>query len=184
MRRLRALLVAAALAAGCSSTKIAEKRAFYEAGHEVLLRQPPPTQAEMKRDLDLFLENDVFFTFDKAKARESKQVSTNRIVFVGGMALGVIGGTAGSLKGNTGAQAALVGTGVAAMGWAAWRYFGPTKALHECQEFLSREAEALRGFELSKLSGAEDEPVPPEVFREYVDRVGAIRLHESCLVVR
>ncbi len=184
MRRLGALLVAAALAAGCSSAAVAEKRAFYQAGHEVLMRQEPPTQAALRRDLDLFLENDLLFTFDKARARESRETSTLRIVFVGGMALGVIGGTAGSLKGNTGAQAALIGTGVAAMGYAAWRYFGPTKALHECQEFLSREAEALRGFEKSKLSGAEEERVPPEVFREYADRVGLIRLHESCLAVR
>jgi hypothetical protein len=186
--RSRALVALAALAAvlagaGCAPVTLAEKRAFFEAGRELQRKQPPPTEAELKRDLDLFLENDLLFTFDKAKAREAKEVSTLRIVFVGGMALAVVGGTAGSLKGNPGAQTALIGTGVAAMAGSAIRYFTTTKSLHECQEFLASKAGELHNWERRKLSGP-DGPVLPETWREYVDLVSEIRLHESCLAVR
>jgi len=179
-----ALLLSVVLgSAGCSTGKVAEKRAFFEAGHEVKLRQPPPTNAELKRDLDLFLENDLLFTFDKAKAREAKEVSALRIVFVGGMALGVVGATAGSLKGNSGARAALMGTGVAAMAGSAIRYFTATKDLGECQEFLSRRGAGLRAWGTQKLDGS-DARVSAGTWREYADLVGETQLHDTCLVVR
>jgi len=179
-----ALLLSAALGStSCSTGKVAEKRAFFEAGREVRLRQPPLTNAELKHDLDLFLENDLLLTFDKAKAREAKEVSALRIVFVGGMALGVVGATAGSLKGNSGARAALIGTGVAAMAGSAIRYFTTTKDLRECQEFLSRRGAGLRAWETRKLDGS-DATVSAGTWREYVDLVGEIRLHATCLPVR
>ncbi len=188
MRRSRALAALAALApvlagAGCASVTLAEKRAFFEAGREVQRKQPPPTQAELKRDLHLFLEDDLLFTFDKAQAREGREVSVLRIVFVSGMAIAVAGGTAGSLKDSPGAQTALIGAGVAAMAGSAIRYFGATKDLHECQEFLARKAAELRNWEQRKLSGP-DGPVLPETWREYVDLVSETRLHERCLAVR
>ena len=180
---LALLLVATIGSAGCSSGKIAEKQAFLEAGREVKLRQPPPTDAELKRDLDLFLEDDLLLTFDKAKTRERKEISTLRIVFVGGMAAVVVGATAGSLKGSPGAQAAIIGTGAAAMGYAAVRYFGPVKDLHECQVFLSQREAALRQWEAEHL-GDSARPVSRETWREYVDLVSEIQLHSTCLAVR
>jgi len=183
VRRSLAFLVAAALGAGgCSSGSLAEKQAFFAAGREVKLRQPPPPGAALRRDADLFLENDLLFTFEKAKTKERKALGAIRIVFVGGMAAVVVGATAGSLKENAGAQAAVLGAGAAAMAWSAYRYFGPVKDLHECQVFLAaREADLRRWAETLDDSSR---PVLAETWREYVDRVTEIRLHPTCLVVR
>ncbi|HSB37422.1 MAG TPA: hypothetical protein VLH41_11120 [Thermoanaerobaculia bacterium] len=184
MRRGLACLLAALLVmAGCTSGKIAERRAFLEAGREVRLRQPPPTETELKKDLDLFLEDDLLLTFDKAKSRERGETSTLRIVFVGGMAAVVVGATAGSLKDSGGWQAAVIGTGAAAMAYAALRYFGPVKDLHECQEYLARQEAALRQWEGQHVSES-SRPVSPETWHEYVQMVSQIQLHQSCLVVR
>ena len=184
MQRALALLLAAALGvAGCSSGNRAEKQAFFAAGREVKLKQSPPTNEELRKDVDLFLENDLLLTFDKAKVRERKEASTLRIVFVGGMAAVVVGATAGSLKGNGGAQAAVIGTGAAAMALAAVRYFGPVKDLHECQEFLSLKGAQLKGWEARNLNDSA-EPVPANAWREYVDLVTEIQLHPTCLAVR
>ena len=184
MTRSLALLVAAALGAGgCSSGNPAEKQAFFAAGREVKLKQPPPTNEELRKDVDLFLENDLLLTFDKAKMKERGQLSTLRIVFVGGMAAVVVGATSGSLRDNGGAQAAIIGTGAAAMAWSAYRYFGPVKDLHECQEFLATKGAQLRQWEARSV-GDSPGPVSPETWREYVDRVTEIQLHPSCLVVR
>jgi hypothetical protein len=184
MRRGLALLLSAALAsAACSSASLSEKRAFLEAGREVKLRQPPPEDAELKRDLDLFLEDDLLPTFDKAKARERKEISTLRIVFVGGLAAVVVGATAGSLKDSGGWQAAVIGTGAAAMGYAALRYFGPVKDLHECQVFLAEREAALRQWGVQHL-GDSTRPVSAETWREYVNLVSETQLHPTCLTVR
>lgn len=184
MRRGLALLLLAALgASGCSSGVLAEKRAFLEAGREVKLQQPPPTDAELKRDLDLFLEDDLLPTFDKAKLRERKEASTLRIVFVSGMAVVMAGATVGGLKGNSGARAAVLGAGAAAMAVAALRYFGPVKDLHECQVYLSQREAALRQWEAEHL-GDSSRPVSPETWRDYVSLVSQTQLHPSCLGVR
>lgn len=184
MLRVLALLLASAVATGgCASEKLAEKQAFLDAGREVKLRQPPPTDAELKRDLNLFLEDDLLLTFDKAKMRERKEISTLRIVFVGGMAAVVVGATAGSLKGNAGAQAAIIGTGAAAMAFAALRYFGPVKDLHECQVFLAQKEAGLRQWEARHLDDSA-RAVSPETWRDYVNLVSDIQLHPTCLLVR
>jgi len=179
-----ALLVAAALGAGgCSSGDLAEKQAFFAAGREVKLRQPPPPGEELRKDVDLFLENDLLLTFDKAKMKERRQLSALRIVFVGGMAAVVVGATAGSLKDSGGAQAAVIGAGAAAMAWSLYRYFGPVKDLHECQEFLASKGAQLRQWEARSV-GDSPGPVSPETWRAYVDRVSEIQLHPTCLPVR
>jgi hypothetical protein len=184
VRRGLALLLAALLgAAGCSSGNVAEKQAFLAAGREVKLKQPPPTHAELRKDLDLFLENDLLLTFDKAKAKERSELSTARIVFVGGMAAVVVGATAGSLKDNGGAQAAVIGAGAAAMAWSAWRTFGPAKKLHECQEFLSLSGGRLRQWEARNV-GDSTGPVSEATWREYVNLVAEIQQHPSCVPVR
>lgn len=184
MRRGVALLLAALLgAAGCSSGNLAEKQAFLAAGREVKRKQPPPTHEELRRDADLFLENDLLFTFDKAKAKERRELSTLRIAFVGGMAAVVVGATAGSLKDSGGAQAAVIGVGAAAMVWSAYRYFGPVKELHECQEFLSLSGGQLRQWEARNV-GDSKAPVPEATWREYVDLVSTIQTHPGCLAVR
>jgi len=184
VRRGLALLVAAALGAGgCASGKLAEKQAFYAAGREVKLRQPPPPSEELQQDVDLFLEDDLLLTFDKAKMSERRQLSALRIVFVGGMAAVVVGATAGSLKENAGAQAAVIGAGAAAMAWSAYRYFGPVKDLRECQEFLTSKGAQLRQWEARNLDDS-SRPVSPETWREYVNLVSDIQLHPTCLAVR
>jgi hypothetical protein len=185
MRRGLAVILAAALgSAGCASGRTAEQKAFLEAGREVRLRrQTPPTEAELKKDLELFLEDDLLLTFDKAKSRERREISTLRIVFVGGLAAVVVGATAGTLKDNPGWQAAVIGTGAAAMAYAAYRYLGPVRNFHECQVFLSREEAALRQWGDRHL-GDSARPVAPDTWREYVNAVTDVQLHETCLKVR
>ncbi len=184
MRRGLALLLAAVLgSAGCASGRIAERRAFLEAGREVKLLQSPPTKTELKKGLDRFIEDDLLMTFDKAKSSERSQIATLRIVFVGGMAAVVVGATAGTLKDNPGWQAAVLGTGAAAMAYSAYRYFGPVKDLHECQEFLARQEAALRQWEAEHLADSSGD-VPPQTWWDYVNMVTEIQLHPNCLTVR
>ena len=184
MRGPLALLLGVLLGVtGCSSGKTAEKRAFFSAGREVKRKQPPPTHAELRKDVDLFLENDLLLTFDKARAREAKSSSLAKVVFVGGMATVVAGATAGGLKENAGAQAAVIGAGAAAMAWSAYRYFGPVKELRECQEFLAVRGAYLRQWEARSVGDA-PVPVPEKTWLEYVDLVTEIQVHGSCLPVR
>jgi hypothetical protein len=184
MRRGLALLLAAVLGgAGCASSRSAEKQAFLQAGREVKLLRSAPTKAELKKDLDLFLEDELLLTFDKAKSSERSQISTLRIVFVGGMAAVVVGATAGTLKDSPGWQAAVIGTGAAAMAYSAYRYFGPVKDLHECQEFLARQEAALRRWEAEHLGDSSGQ-VSSQTWWDYVNMVTEIQLHPSCLKVR
>jgi hypothetical protein len=184
VRRALALLLATSIGAwGCASGSSAEKRAFLEAGRSVKLEQPPPTNAELRKEIDLFLESDLLLNFDKAKAREAKQTSTLRIVFGAGVGTVLLGATAGSLKENGGAQAAIIGVGAAAMAISAIAYFGPVRNLHECQEFLSFKGAQLRQWE-ARYVGDSAEPVPEKTWHEYVDLVSEIQLHPSCLPVR
>lgn len=187
MRRALALLLATSIGAwGCalaSSASSAEKRAFLEAGRNVKLAQPPPTNAELRKEIDLFFESDLLLTFDKAKAREAKQSSTLKIVFGAGVGTVLIGATAGSLKQSSGAEAAIIGAGAAAMAISAIGYFGPVKNLHECQEFLTFKGAQLRQWEARHLDDS-SRPVRPETWRDFVNLVSEIQLHENCLVVR
>ncbi len=147
------------------------------------LAKPPPSHAELRKDIDLFIENDLLLTFDKAKARESKRSSTSKIVGGAGLATIFVGATAGSLRDNGGAQAAVLGAGVAAMAFAAIEYFGPVANLHECQEFLTLKGSQLRQWE-ARYVGDSAQPVPEKTWRDYVDLVTEIQLHPNCLVVR
>jgi hypothetical protein len=184
VRRVLALLLSTSIGAwGCASGSSAEKRAFLEAGRNVKLEQPPPSHAELRKEIDLFLESDLLLTFDKAKAREASQSSTLKIVFGGGVGTVLLGATAGSLKDNGGAQAAVIGAGAAAMAISAIAYFGPVRNLHECQEFLSLKGAQLRQWEARNV-GDSAQPVPEKTWRDYVNLVSEIQLHENCLVVR
>ncbi len=184
MQRALALLLATSIGAwGCASGSSAEKRAFLEAGRNVKLEQPPPTNAELRKEIDLFLESDLLLTFDKAKAREAKQTSTLRIVFGAGVGTVLLGATAGSLKENSGAQATVIGVGAAAMAISAIAYFGPVRNLHECQEFLTFKGAQLRQWEARQLDDS-SRPVRPETWRDYVNLVSEIQLHQNCLGVR
>ena len=145
--------------------------------------QPPPTNAELRKEIDLFLESDLLFTFDKAKAREAKQSSTLKIVFGAGVGTVLVGATAGSLKENGGAQAAVIGAGAAAIVISAIGYFGPVKNLHECQEFLTFKGAQLKQWE-ARYVGDSAEAVSAKTWHEYVNLRTGIQLHETCLVVR
>ncbi|MFI5181083.1 MAG: hypothetical protein ACHQPI_06815 [Thermoanaerobaculia bacterium] len=183
LRALAVLLLASTGTWGCASGSSAEKRAFLEAGRTVKLAQQPPSHAELRRDIGLFLEDDLLLTFDKAKAREKTWTSTSRIIFGAGVGTVLVGATAGSLKDNGGAEAAVIGAGAAAIVGSTIVYFGPVKNLHECQEFLSRMGAQLRQWE-ARYVGDSAQPVPEKTWREYVDLVSEIQLHENCLVVR
>lgn len=147
------------------------------------LRQPPPTNAELRKEIDLFRESDLLLTFDKAKTREATQSSTLKIVFGLGAGAVLVGATAGSLKQNGGAEAAVIGAGAAAMAVSAIRYFGPVKSLHDCQEFLTFKGVQLEQWE-ARYVGDSSHPVPERTWREYVDLTTEIQLHDSCLPVR
>ena len=180
---MAAALLAGAGSWGCASGPAGEKRAFLEAGRQVKLSQPPPTNAELRRDLDSFLENDLSLTFDEAKAKESRDGTTWKIVGGVGGATVLAGATAGSLKDDSAAQAAVIGGGVALMAVAAFEYFGPVAKLHECQEFLSLEGARLRSWGERNLNDS-IEPVSAKTWREYVDLVSETQLHPNCLTVR
>lgn len=145
------------------------------------LAQPPPTNAELRKEIDLFLESDLLLTFDKAKAKEAKGSSLWKIVGGAGAAAVLVGATAGSLEG--GAQAAVIGAGALAMAASAIGYFGPVKNLHECQEFLTFKGAQLKQWE-ARYVGDSAEPVSAKTWREYVNLVSEIQLHENCLAVR
>jgi len=102
-----------------------------------------------------------------------------------GSAAAVLAFTSGSLNnpGNRGLQYSLggVSTAVALTGFAI--YLARTGQMKDCREFLDRGGQDLSDWGRLHLVPSQGK-VPRALWLDYVDRVSAIRAHESCLRIR
>jgi hypothetical protein len=181
-RGRRGVAVAAALAvvlSGCASTSQGNKKAFAEAGRQVRLHQPPPTNRELLEEVDRYIADDLAFVQEKARTREEKESNLWKIVGAGGVGLGIAGLSVGG--GSTAAILGGVGLAVALTSLA--EYYVQTGKMRGCQRYLAERAAVLRGWARRRLTDTDD-PVSPEVWREWVDQTAEIEAYPKCLPVR
>jgi hypothetical protein len=178
-----AFLLAVALASsGCATTSDDSKKAFAEAGRQVRRRQPPPTNRELLEEMDRYIADDLAFTQEKARTREQKAGSTWRLVGIVGVGVAVAGLTSGSLSGSRTAEV-LGGVGAAAGALGLVEYYVQTGKMRGCQTYVAGRAAFLRGWANRRLKDTDD-PVSPEVWREWVDQTAEIEAYPKCLPVR
>ena len=184
MRRATPLLLSALLLGGCSSSTGAADRALVEAGRQRRLDQPPPTAAELRREVDSFLDNELPLLQTKADAALGKEARTWRIVFLGSSALGLLGATSGSISDSDGAaQAVVTGAGLVGMAAGGIAYAVRTPPLRECKAYLTAARQDVASFRSNGIPPGEG-PVGAATWRAWVDRVAAVRSHESCARLR
>jgi len=172
-------LAVALASSGCATTSSGSKTAFAEAGRQVRRQQPPPTNRELLEEVDRYLADDLAFLQEKAKTREEKQANLWKVVGAGGVGLGIAGL---SIGGGTAADV-LGGIGLATALFALVEYYTQTGKMHGCQAYLGERAAILRGWANRKLKD-NDDPVPPEVWHEWVDQTAEIEAYPKCLPVR
>jgi hypothetical protein len=168
----------------CATGGHEEDRALVEAGRLVRRAQPAPTALELRLEVDSFLDNELPLLKRKVDLRLEKEVKTWRAIAIGGAALGVLAATSGTIGGSDGAAGpALTGIGVVAAlgGWAT--YAVRTKPLRECQAFLGTARGDVAAWRVNAFPPGEAS-VSPAVWHAWIDRVAAIRGHESCRTVR
>lgn len=186
-RGIARFLIASLLIAGCgcSSTRNVEKRAFLAAGLALQREAPEPSFEELRVELDLFLNDELQSLKDRTKRQEAHELGLYRKVYLIGSAAAVVALSSGTLNdpGNRGVQYALggVGTAVALTGFAV--YLTRMGQMKDCREFLDRGGQDLADWGRFHLLPT-DAKVPRELWLDYVNRVAAIRAHESCLRVR
>lgn len=187
VRNAAALLASALALAGCVSSAgpLAEEGVLLNAGREIRLRETGHTLADVRKELDLFLNIELPALKEKAKRAEDTELTTYRWIWALGSAGALAAGTSGSLNdpGNRGAQVALTGgaAAVALLGFGL--YTARTRQLEECRAFLDRGGGNLAEWGRLHLRPSE-EPASREVWRAYVDQVHTLRSHESCLRLR
>lgn len=187
--RTVAAILALSTAAGCAAgTRVAERRAFAAAGLEVRSRQTGQTHEEVLRDFDLFLSRDVEPLGQRAQEEKRRVAAKYRWVYVGGAAAAVAGallatgGSDGDPFVNTAASVALSVGGLAlgvAGGVLAARETGE---LQGCRDHLARGSEELQAWVVRTFRPTA-EPVPPDLWREYVRRTHALTADARCLRV-
>lgn len=185
MKRFRNLvaLLPALFVAGCA-TSGGMDRTLIEAGRQRRREQLPPTAAELRLEIDSFLDNELPLLQWKIDRRLERERKLWRATFVVGTAVGVLAATSGSIAGSGGAaQPFLTGVGAAAAVVGGVVYAVRTPELRACKAFLD---EARRGVVAWKSHGIPpgEGAVSPAVWREWVDREAAIRGYESCGAVR
>lgn len=170
------LVVCAGVVAGCSANRelVETKRAFLRASYELRLPYRGQTHDEVAKDLELFLDRDA----DRIRARtlelSERHGRAYRFFAIGGGLVAAIGAFAGIWN--------LGGLGLA-VGLAGYvPYSSRISALTECRLFVISESAALREWGRTSLRPGAG-PVPPELWREYVDRTHRVVSHETCLVV-
>jgi hypothetical protein len=170
---------------GCSSAEKVEKRAFLAAGLALQREAPEPTFDELRTDLDLYLNDELQDLKGRAKRQEEKELDLYRKVWLIGSGAAVLAVSSGTLNdpGHRSLQYTLggVSTAVALTGFAL--YLARTGEMKECREFLDRGGEDLSDWGRLHLVPSE-EKVPRALWLDYVERVAALRAHESCLRVR
>ncbi|MGE5715143.1 MAG: hypothetical protein ACM369_00715 [Acidobacteriota bacterium] len=184
-RRIARALIAALVAQGCSTAQTAEKRAFLAAGLELQRQAPEPSFDDLRFELDLYLNDELQDLKDRAKLQQEKELGLYRTIALVGSGAAVLAISSGSLNnpGNRGLQYGLgaVSAAVALAGFGL--YLVRTGEMRECREFLDRGGQDLSAWGRFHLVPSK-EKVPRALWLDYVDRVGAIRAHESCLRLR
>lgn len=182
---IAALLIAALLAQGCSSAQKTEKRAFLAAGLALQREAPEPSFDELRTELDLTLNDELQDLKDRAKLQEDKELDLYRKIALIGSGVTVLAISSGTLNnpGNRGLQYG-VGTVSAAVALAGFGlYLVRTGEMKECREFLNRGGQDLSAWGRLHLVPSKEE-VPRALWLDYVDRIAALRAHESCLRIQ
>lgn len=178
--------VACALAlAACASAPVADERELLEAGREIRLRETGHTHAEIRHELDLFLNNELPAMKEKARREEDKELTTYKWIWAIGGAGALALGTSGTLNDpeNRGTQYALTAAGAAIALAGFGLYLMRSGSLEECRAFLESGGGDLAEWGRYNLRPS-DEPATREIWEAYVDRVHALKSHESCLKLR
>lgn len=184
-RRIAGALIAVLLVLGCSSARNDEKRAFLAAGLELQRRAPEPSFDDLRTELDLYLNDELQDLKDRAKRQEAKELDLYRKIALIGSGVTVLAVSSGTLNdpGNRGFQYSL-GAASAAVALAGFGfYLVRTGEMADCREFLDRGGQDLSAWGRLHLVPAK-ERVPRALWLDYVDRVAALRAHESCLRIR
>ena len=184
-RGIAGLVIASLLLPGCSSTDVAEKRAFLAAGLALQREAPEPSFAELRRELDLFLNDELQDLKDRTKRQEEKELSFYRLMYRVAGAAAFVAITSGTLSDskNSGAQFALGSVSLAAAVAGFGMYTLRTNQMKDCRAFLDQGGADLAAWGRLHLVPS-DARVPRTLWLDYVNRVGAIRAHESCLRIR
>jgi len=185
MRRATTLLLLSSLLlGGCASSTGAVDRALVEAGRQRRREQPPPTAADLRREIDSFLDNELPLMQRKADAALAKELRTWRVVFLGSTALGLVGATSGSISDAEGAtQAVITGAGIAGMAAGAIAYYVRTPELKACKAYLESARQGVVSFRQNGIPPGEG-TVGEATWHAWVDRVAEVRGHEGCARVR
>ena len=178
--------VATALAAtialsGCRSQPQALERAVTAAGAQIRREAAGQTYEDLARDLDAFVQKDIVFVREKAEAKREKERSGYRILGITG--LGLILAGAGTTSLPEGARIGLGVAGALATGGGLYLYQKNVGEMEACVAFLNRSEAEMRRWREENLEPS-SRPVPPLVWRDYVDRTAAIEGYPKCLRVR
>ena len=177
------LLLVALLASACSSGARVDP-VLVEAGRRLRREQPPPTAAELRLEVDSFLDNELPLTRKKAGRQLEREVKLWRNTVVVGAALGVLASSSGSVSASGGAtKALLVGAGGAAAIAGGVGYYIRAPKLRACQAFLDSARTDVASWRNQAIPPGE-EPVATSVWHAWVDRVAAIRGHPVCSRLR
>ena len=184
-RRIVGALIAALLAQACSSGRDIEKRAFLAAGLELQREAPEPSFDDLRFELDLYLNDELMDLKERAKRQEESELSLYRKIWLIGSGAAVLATTSGSLNdpGTRGLQYGLGGLSIAVALVGFGLYLVRTGEMKECREFLDRGGQDLAAWGRLHLVPSK-EKVPRALWLDYVDRVAALRGHESCLRIR
>jgi hypothetical protein len=184
MRRSCVLILLPLLLATACASDGAVDRALVEAGRQLRREQPPPTAAELRLEIDSFLENELPLERRKAERALGREKKLWRAAFLTGAALGVLAATSGSVEGSDGAlKPVLTGLGIAGAVVGGVAYAVRTPELRACIAFLDSAAGDVDSFRRNGIPPGEG-PVGVSVWQAWVDRVAAIRGHEDCARAR
>ncbi|MBI5445451.1 MAG: hypothetical protein HY900_30085 [Deltaproteobacteria bacterium] len=180
----RSLLVLPVLLGMACTTGGGVDRALVEAGRQRRRVQPPPTAAELRLEVDSFLDNELPLFHQKIDRRFEKERKLWRFTFVAGTALGVVAATSGTVSDSDGgAQPILTGVGVVAAIAGGVAYAVRTPELRACRAFLEGARQDVVSWRRNGIPPG-DGTVSRAVWQEWVDRLAAIRGDVRCRSVR
>ena len=174
------LIVTLALG-GCQSQSRVLEVAVTTAGAQIRRQASGQTYEDVARDLEAFVEKEIVFVREKAKAQKEKERSAYRIIGVGGLGLILAGAGVETLP--AGVRGGLVFVGVLAAGGGLILYEKHVGEMEACAAFLTRSEGEMKSWGKANLSES-GETVPSDLWRDYVDRTAAIERYPKCLRVR
>ncbi len=155
-------------------------RALVEAGRKVRREQQPPTAAELRLEVDSFLDNELPLFRKRAEQRIERELKLWRATFVGGAALGVLAASSGSIAGSgDAAKASLVGAGGVATILGGVGYYVRAPKHQACVTFLDAARAGVSSWRDHAIPPG-DGTVTPAVWHAWVDRVASIRAAAPC----